>query len=268
MITRRSVVLAGAIGLLGAHRLTHGQPAATIRRVGWLSVGSKAPLVAGDAILAFKQGMHDLGWLEGKNVEYQIVYANGDVGRLDALAGELVGGNVEVVVAPNGQTARAFQRATKTVPIVMGNVGNVVGAGLVASLAKPGGNITGITTQLEEVLGKLIGILHEIAPGARRVAIVLNETTAAYPVYWAAAQSACTALDLTALRIVASAPAQFGDAVGEIVRQRSQAVVVVTDPIFVTERVKLQALMQTTRLPVAYGIREPVDAGGLLKLRR
>ena len=137
MVTRRSVVLAGAIGLLGAHRLTHGQAAATIRRVGWLAVGSKAS--PGDAYVAFKQGMHDLGWLEGKNVEYQIVYANGDVGRLDALAGELVGGNVEVVVAPNGPTTRAFQRATKTVPIVMGNVGNAVGDGFVASLAKPGG---------------------------------------------------------------------------------------------------------------------------------
>jgi len=162
--------------------------------------------------------MHDLGWLEGKNVEYQIVYANGDVGRLDALAGELVGRNVEVIVAGNAPTTRALQRATKTVPIVMGSVANAVGAGFVASLAKPGGNITGITTQQEEVLGKLIGILHEIAPGARRVAIVLNETNPVHPVYWAAAQSACAALDVVALRIVASAPAQLGAAVGEIVR--------------------------------------------------
>ena len=181
-----------------------------------LSIGSNASPVG--VYAEFKQGMHDLGWLEGKNVEYQIVYANGDVGRLDALAGELVGRNVEVIVAGNAPTTRALQRATKTVPIVMGSVANAVGAGFVASLAKPGGNITGITTQQEEVLGKLIGILHEIAPGARRVAIVLNETNPVHPVYWAAAQSACAALDVVALRIVASAPAQLGAAVGEIVR--------------------------------------------------
>ena len=216
MITRRSILLAGGIGLLVAHPASRGQPVATIRRVGLLSIGSNASPV--DVYAEFKQGMHDLGWLEGKNVEYQIVYANGDVGRLDALAGELVGRNVEVIVAGNAPTTRALQRATKTVPIVMGSVANAVGAGFVASLAKPGGNITGITTQQEEVLGKLIGILHEIAPGARRVAIVLNETNPVHPVYWAAAQSACAALDVVALRIVASAPAQLGAAIGEIVR--------------------------------------------------
>jgi putative ABC transport system substrate-binding protein len=253
---------AGGIGLVVAHGLSRGQPVATIRRVGWLSIGSKASPV--DVYAEFKQGMHDLGWLEGKNVEYQIVYANGDVGRLDALAGELVGRNVEVIVAGNAPTTRALQRATKTVPIVMGSVANAVGAGFIASLAKPGGNITGITTQQEEVLGKLIGILHEIAPDARRVAIVLNETNPVHPVYWAAAQSACAALDVVALRIVASAPAQLGAAVGEIVRQRSQAVVVVSDVVYFNERVKLQELMQTTRLPVAYGFREHVVAGGLL----
>jgi putative tryptophan/tyrosine transport system substrate-binding protein len=262
VITRRSVLQAGGIGLVVAYGLSRGQPVATIRRVGLLSIGSKASPV--DVYAEFKQGMHDLGWLEGKNVEYQIVYANGDVGRLDALAGELVGRNVEVIVAGNAPTTHALQRATKTVPIVMGSVANAVGAGFVASLAKPGGNITGITTQQEEVLGKLIGILHEIAPGARRVAIVLNETNPVHPVFWVAAQSACAALDLIALRIVASAPAQLGAAVGEIVRQRSQAVVVVTDPVYLNERVKLQALMQTTRLPVAYGFREHVVAGGLL----
>jgi len=146
----------------------------------------------------------------------------------------------------------------------MASVSDPVGNGFVASLRKPGGNITGVTTQQEEVLGKLIGILHEITPGARRIAIVLNENNPTYPVFWAAAQRACAALDLVALRVVASAPAQFGAAVGEIVRQRSQAVVVVTDPVYLSERAKLQALMQTTGLPVAYGWREHVVAGGLL----
>ena len=262
MITRRRVLLAGGIGLLVTHRLSRGQPAATIRRVGMLFVSSEA---AGAHVrAAFKQGMHDLGWLEGKNVEYRVDYADGDVGRLDALANELIVQKVEVIVLGSWQAALAAQRATKTIPTVIANVSNAVGAGLVASLAKPGGNITGITGQQEEVLGKLIGILHEVTPGARRIAILLNETNPAHAVFWAGAQSACAALDLVALRVVASAPAQLGAAVEQIVRQRSQAVVVLSDGMYYAERAKLQALMQTTRLPVAYGWREHVVAGGLL----
>ena len=146
----------------------------------------------------------------------------------------------------------------------MAGVANAVGAGFVASLAKPGGNITGFTSQQEEVLGKLIGILHEVAPGARRIAILLNESNPTHAAYWAGAQSACAALDLVALRVVASTPAQLGAAVEQIVRQRSQAVVVTSDAMYFTERAKLQELMQTTRLPVAYGLRDHVVAGGLL----
>src|SRR5438034_4823697 len=140
----------------------------------------------------------------------------------------------------------------------MVSVNNPVGNAFVASLAKPGGNITGITTQTEEVLGKLIGILHEVAPGAQRIAFLLNESNPNHPVFWAAAQSACAALDLVALRVVASTPAQFGEAVAELVRERSQAVVVVTDGMYVSERAKLQELMQPTGLPVAYALREHV----------
>ena len=262
MITRRSLLLAGGIGLLFAHRFTRGQDAATIRHVGLLQFSSEA---AGAHLrAAFKQGMLDLGWMEGKNVEYQFVYANGDVNRLDALAGQLIGQRAEVIVVSSGQTAGAAQRATKTIPIVMAGVSNAVGAGFVASLAKPGGNITGFTSQQEEVLGKLIGILHEVTPGARRIAILLNESYPAHEVWWAGAQSACAALDLVALRVVASAPAQLGAAVEQIVRQRSQAVVVVSDGMFFAERAKLQDLIQPTRLPVAYALRDHVVAGGLL----
>jgi putative ABC transport system substrate-binding protein len=262
VITRRNVLLAGGIGLVVAHGLSRGQPVATIRRVGWLSSGSETS--PADVYAAFKQGMRDLGWMEGKNVEYRFVYANGELNRLDTLASELIRQQVDVIVVGNALTTRALQRATKTIPIVMASVSDPVGNEFVASLAKPGGNITGVTTQQEEVLGKRIGILHDVAPGARRVAILLNESNPTYAVFWAAAQNACASLDLVALRIVANAPAQFGAAVGEIVRQRSQAVVVAPDPVYLNERVKLQELMQATRLPVAYGWREHVVAGGLL----
>jgi len=248
--------------MLVAHRLSIGQPAATIRRVGWLTVGSEASVAY--LLATLKQGMHDLGWQEGKNIEYRIVYADGNVNRLDALASEVMSQKVDVIVVGSAPGVRALQRATKTIPIVIANVVDPVGNGFVASLAKPGGNITGIANLYDEVLGKLIGVVHEVAPSARRVAIVLNETNPLHPVFWAAAQSACVALGLVALRVVASAPTQLDAVVEEIARQRSQAVVVVTDAMYLTERAKLQELMQTTRLPVAYALREHVVAGGLL----
>jgi putative tryptophan/tyrosine transport system substrate-binding protein len=262
VITRRSVLFAGGVGLLVAHRHSLGQPAATIRRVGFVAFSSEATNTHLRA--AFQQGMRDLGWMEGKSVEYRFVYADGDVDRLDTLVNELIGQRVDVIVVGSSQSAQAAHRVTKTAPIVIAGVGNAVGAGLVASLAKPGGNITGFTSQQNEVLGKLIGILHEVVPGARRIAILLNESSPLQAEYWTEGQRACTALGLVALRVVASAPVQLSAAVGDIVRQRAQAVVVTSDSMYFTERAKLQELIQTTRLPAVYALRDSVIAGGLL----
>jgi putative ABC transport system substrate-binding protein len=249
---------------LRSHPLGYGQAVAAVRRVGWLSLAAQTNAGPAKLYLAFKQGMNDLGWTEGKNFEYRFVYAEDASDRLDALAGELIRQRVEVILAGTAAATRALQRATKAIPITMASVGNAVGSGFVASLGKPAGNLTGITTQQEEVLGKLIGILHEVAPGVRRIAIVLNETNPTHPVYWSAAQSACAALDLVALRVVASVPTQLGAAVAEIVRQRAQAVVFVADPLYLNNHLRLHELMQPTQLPVAYGWREHVAAGGLL----
>jgi putative ABC transport system substrate-binding protein len=262
VISRRALLFAGGIGPFVAHHLGHGQPAATIRRVGILFLPSES--AAARLRAALKQGMDDLGWLEGKNVEYLFVYADGLVDRLDALAGELVRQNVDVIIVGNPATTRTAQRASKTIPIVIAGVGDPVANGFVASLARPEGNITGITNKPEEVFGKLIAILHEVTPGARRIAILLNESNPAHPVLWAAAQRACSALGLVGLRLAASTPAQLDAAVEQVIKQRAQAVVVAPDPVYFSERAKLQALMQPTRLPVAYGVREHVVAGGLL----
>jgi putative ABC transport system substrate-binding protein len=262
VITRRSISLAGGASLLLAHPLGLGQPGATMRRVGLLAISSQASTT--HIIDAFKLGMRELGWVDAKNIEYRYGYANGDVDRMDALVGELIVQQVDVIVVGNPPGIRAAQMATKTIPIVMAYGANAVGLGFVASLARPGGNITGITSQQEDVLGKLIGTLHEAVPGARRIAILISEKSPSRDLFWSAAQSACSALQLVAVRVVASAPAQLGAAVEEIVRQRSQAVVVTTDAMYLAERTTLQELMQTSRLPVAYGFREQVIAGGLL----
>ena len=184
--------------------------------------------------------------------------------RLDALANELIRQNVELIVAASSAGTRAAQRATKTIPIVMVAVSNAVDSGFVASLAKPGGNITGVSNQREEALRKLIEILHEVLPEARRIGILLNERNPSYRTLSAAAQSACSALNLVALPVAASVREKLAGAIAEIARQQSQAVVVVPDPVYLNERTKLQELMQATRLPAAYGLRDHVFEGGLL----
>ena len=262
MIKRRSVSFGIGVGLLVAQSLGRGQIAPALRRVGIIGTSSMA--VGAHVIDAFKQGMRDLGWREGRDIEYRFAFAGGDMTRMDALALDLVSQRVDVILVPHPPAAVAAQRATKTIPIVMTNVSNAVANGFVASLDKPGGNITGITSQAEEVLGKLIGILHEVVPSARRMAIVLNETNKSHAAFWVTAQRVCAVLDVVPLRITASAAAQLAAAVEQIVQQRAKAVVVVSDGMYVGERTRLQELMQATRLPVAYGLRDHVVVGGLL----
>ena len=262
MFTRRHFLLVGSMGLIIAHRPSRGQPASVVRRVGVLlttSEATNAPLRA-----AFSQAMRDLGWIDGANIEYRVVSANGDVERLDALANELIRQNVDAIVAASSAGTRAAQRATKTIPIVMVAASNALDSGFVASLAKPGGNITGVSNQREEALQKLIEILHEALPDARRIGILLNERNPSYRALEAAAVSACAALHLVAIPVVAGDARQLAGALAEIARQQSQAIVVVPDPVYLNERTKLQQLVQAARLPAAYGLHEHVVAGGLL----
>ncbi len=261
MISRRTVALAAGIGLPGLHRLAPAQPAAALRRIGVITIGAPA---AGAAEDPFKSGMHELGWVEGRNIEYRTVYAHGDIRRLDALVSELLAQQVEVIVTSSAVSTRAAQRATKTVPIVMTFSVDAVGNGFVASLARPGGNITGISNQLEDVFGKLIEHLHAVAPKARRIVFLLNESNPSHAAYWVAAQRTCGRLGLLALRVAANAPGEFGAAVERIVAQRAQAVVVHADPVFSAQRRALHGQLQQAMLPAAFSLREDVLAGGLL----
>lgn len=259
-MNRRDTVL--VILALGAPSLVWGQPGAKIRRVGFLNLQSS--ISAARFYDAFRSGMHNLGWREGQNVEYRAAYAEGRVERLDALANGLVEQKVEVIVVGAPQAVRAAQKATNSIPIVMTNVSNAVGNKFITSLARPGANITGMTNQLEEVLSKLIEIFHETVPRAGRIAILVNESNPSQHAYWTTAQSACAALKLTPLRVVASAPDQFAAAIAQIVREQAQAIVVVADGMYLNERAKLEELIRATRLPAAYAFREHVVAGGLL----
>ncbi len=259
---RRSFLLSSGGLLLAAAARSWSQPKSPVRKVGILSLGSIVSVAR--QFTAFKSGMLALGWREGRNIEYHAAYGDGVVGRLDGLAKELVAQKVDVILIGGAPVARAAQKATATIPIVMANVSNAVGSKFVASLARPGGNITGITSQYEEVVAKLVEILHEAAPLAMRIAILVNESSPAHGAYWAAAQRACNLLKLTPIRIVASAPDQLSHAVTRIAREKVQAIVVVLDGMFVNERKRLASMLLPLRLPDAYAFREHVAEGGLL----
>jgi putative ABC transport system substrate-binding protein len=144
----------------------------------------------------------------------------------------------------------------------MTSVAGAVGAGLVESLVRPGGNVTGLSNQFEDVLPKVIETLHAIVPGVRRVA-VLQATAPLNPQLWAVAQATCDALGMEAVREFANSAADFNEAATRIVRRKAQAVVVSPDATFVAERTRLQDAMQSTHLPVAYGWREQIILGAL-----
>ena len=262
MMSRRKWLLLSGISLLAVHLHVRSQETARVRRVGILLFTSSDKTV--HLQTAFKQGMRDLGWLEGQTIEYQFVFAEGHVERLDGLARMLVAQQADVLVTPAATMLLALQKATKKIPIVMTNVPGAVENNFVISLSRPGGNITGVTSQMELVLGKQIEILHEVVPNAKRIAFLMNETSLANNAYWNDAQSACAALKLAPIRVAANAPDQLAAAVARIVSERAQAVVVFADSMFYGEREKIADLLRAIRLPAAYGLSDHVVAGGLL----
>ena len=228
----------------------------TLRQVGLLSIGATQwqykPLT---------QALRAFGWTEGENVAYLARSGEGDVTRLDALAMQLVAERAEVIVVADPLTTRAAQRATKTIPIVMANVSNAVENGFVQSLARPGGNITGVTSQLVDILGKLIQIFHEVVPEARRVALLLNDLNPSHGSLWEAAQRAGASLGLTMVRVTARSAAEFPSATQQIARERLQGVVVVADQMYAHQLPALVEALARTRLPVACASRFLLPAG-------
>lgn len=259
---RRSLTVASALLGLGICGSATGQGASGMRRVGILSVASA--VVSAQRIEAFRQGMRELGWIEGVSVQFHFAFADGDTGRVGALARALVDQGMDVIVTGSGVSTRALQQATKTIPIVMVTVADPMANRFIASFSRPGGNITGLSNQQEDVIGKLVELVHSVTPAAKRIAVVVNENNPSHAALWTAAQRACQALGVQPVRVAANGAAQLADAVAEIVRQRAQLVVVSADPMYTSERERLQFLFQATGLPVAYGLRDHVVIGGLL----
>jgi ABC-type uncharacterized transport system substrate-binding protein len=241
----------------------HAQQTAKMARVGWLSPGSQT---SDQSFLAsFRDGLRELGWMVGQNIAIESRWAEGKFERLPDLAAELVRLKVDVIVSNVTQASLAAKRATATIPIVMVGVGDPLGSGLVDSLARPRGNITGPSSMLAEASAKQLALLRETVPKASPVAVLWNP---ANPVWQASAlkqtEAAARAMGLRLQLLEARGPDELESAFAAMTRERAGALFVPADIIFVRHAQQMADLAATHRLPAMFGFREHVEAGGLM----
>jgi len=250
-------------GLLAAPLAAEAQQADKVARIGWLGNDpvSSAPLRE-----AFRQGLRDLGYVEGRNVVIEYRDAEGKLERLPALAAELVALRVDVIVAGNTGLARAAKQATRTLPIVL-VAGDPVMSGLVTSLAQPGGNVTGLASSAApDIVGKWMELLKQAVPGVSRVAVLWQPGVQGQQNkdMLKRAEVAGQALGVRLQFVEARGPADIDRAFSDMTRAHAGALTVLLSNMFVVERRRLVDLAAKNRLPVMYQAREFVDAGGLM----
>jgi putative tryptophan/tyrosine transport system substrate-binding protein len=262
VITRRSVLLAGGVGVVFAHRLSYGQPRSKTPRIGVLWFGSMDTPAASRNRSVFRQRLSALGYIEGRNILIEERSAEGNAERLGALARELVASKVDVIVTPAVTASRAARQATSTIPIVMVHAGDPVGAGLIASLARPGGNVTG-TTNLS-YSGKQIELMREVAPRATKLAILLNPSNAGARRYVTDAMEAGRKLNLSIAIAEVARIEDFQNAFAMIRDMRPDGLLVMADPLIGDQIAQVIAFGASTRLPATYDQPNMARAGGMV----
>jgi putative ABC transport system substrate-binding protein len=260
MIIRAALAAALALSLLAAPLVAPGQqPRGKTARVGFLHFVS-SPLLDE----AFQEGLRELGYVEGQNIVIEYRSAEGKDERLPGLAAELVRLKVDVIVAASPPATEAAKRATSTVPIVFALSGDPVAAGLVASLARPGGNITGLATISGEVVGKQLELLKRVAPKVSRVAVLQNPSNPGHALTLPQAEGAARALGVQLQVLKARTPSEIEVAFAAMRSQRADGALVLRDAMFREQRAQIVALAAKSRLPAVYGLREEAEAGGLM----
>jgi putative tryptophan/tyrosine transport system substrate-binding protein len=257
-------IITCALGcLLVAPLAPEAQPPTPVHRIGALSGFGTTP-GRGPFVEAFLEGMRALGYVEGQNLVLEYRGVAGQFERFPALAAELVRLKVEIIVAQGTPAALAAKDATTTIPIVMVGVGDPVASGLVASFARPGGNITGVSLLGPEVVGKQLEFLKDVLPTVSRVALLWNPTNPVHALLVRAADVAAQRLGVQLYRVEARGPEAFDRAFAAMTRAHAGALLVLADNTFLEHRSRLAALAATSRLPTMYNLRAHVEAGGLI----
>jgi ABC-type uncharacterized transport system substrate-binding protein len=239
----------------------HAQPAGRLPTIGVL--GGATPSAESQRVAALVQRLQDLGWIEGRTIAIEYRWAEGQTARLAEIAAEFVRLGVDVIFATGTAPALAAKQATSMIPIVFPFAGDPIGTGLVASLARPGGNVTGMSNQATELAAKRIELLREIVPHLGRLAVLAN---AGYP---AAAQEkveVAAAARTLHLEVVSFEIRESNDIAPafEAVKGKAEALFLVGDPLMTANRLRVTSLALAARLPTIYVHREYVDAGGLI----
>jgi len=237
-------------------------PAGKVFHIGFLSAG----LRSGGAFSRdeFRQALREAGYIEGKNIVIEERFAEADVGRLPALAVELVDLKVDLIVTSGGAAAQAAKKATSTIPIVLLGAGDPVGTGLVASMARPGGNITGVTEFSTDLSGKRLELLKEAVPGISRVAVLYNSSDPAMTLRYHALEQAAATLGVAVQALGVREPAEFDNAFSAMTSNRPDAVVMVTDALTMLNRKLVTAFAISNHLPLAVEFSNIVKDGALM----
>jgi putative ABC transport system substrate-binding protein len=263
-VQRRDFLIAAG-ALLAAPLVAEAQPAAKVTRIGYLSTNLAANPHLREA---FRQGLRDLGYVEGRNLMIEYRDAEGKVERYPTLAAELVTLKVDVIVTAGGTSAAlAAKQATRTLPIVFADAADPVASGIVTSLARPGGNVTGLANLSSELVSKRLELLTQAVPGVGQIGVLrlsgaLGERTDKDML--TGAEVAARALGVRLQFVEARGPADFDRAFSDMTRARAGALTLLPSNMFLRERKRIVDLAAKNRLPAVYTLREYVDAGGLM----
>jgi putative ABC transport system substrate-binding protein len=251
-----------ALLLLVAPLIAEAQQVGKVPRIGILWAYS--PSVVSLFSEAFRQSFRGLGYVEGRNIALEERWAEGRFDRLPSLAAELVRLNVDIIVTASTPAVQAAQEATRTIPIVMTLVTDPVESGVVTSLARPGGNVTGLSLMHPELSGKRLALLKEVIPKISRVAVFWSSSTPSYPLVLRETEAAARALGVQLQVVEVRGPTDFDSAFSAIARGRAGALVVLPDAMFRNQQGRILDLAAKRQLPAMYWSRELVDAGGLM----
>lgn len=233
-------------------------------RVGFLAPQRRPDSLGSDIFGAFSDGMRELGYVEGKNLVIEWRFADGHYERLSGLAEDLVRVKVDVIVTLGTAGTSAAQKATTRIPIVMGSVNDPVASGFVKSLARPGGNITGLSNIASDVGPKLLEMLHGMVPKLSRVAVLLNPANSSHATRLKSIEGAAHRTGVTILTLEARTPEEVETAFLTVAPKKAEAIIVMRDTFFNQQVHQIAELAAKHRLPSIAGIREYVEAGGLM----
>ena len=256
------IVVAFTISVLITPSASQAQHRGHVPRVGYL--GTSSASLEPELVKAFREGLRDHGYVEGQNIVIEYRWAEGNYQRFPALVADLLKLKVDLILTAGTPGALAAKRATQTIPIVMAVTGDAVATGLVSSLARPGGNLTGLTTMVPDLEGKRLEILREVLPKLVTVVVLLNTSNPLTAIQWEQTKTSAKTLGIQLQPIELQRPEDFKDAFARIARQPPDAITMVADRFQLAHRMQILDFVAKTRLPAMYPYRDFVVAGGLM----